>query len=75
LFKPIGNDTALTFFVLPGLKSFYGIIGDDTLKTLKALVDRKNDILTISPGIKIPLLAKKSLNVHLLLDAKHPESA
>jgi len=46
-----------------------------SLKTLKALVDRKNDILTISPGIKIPLLAKKSLNVHLLLDAKHPESA
>jgi len=31
--------------------------------------------LTISRGIKIPLLAKKSLNVHLLLDAKHPESA
>ncbi|KAH8357013.1 hypothetical protein KR084_010629, partial [Drosophila pseudotakahashii] len=40
-----------------------------------ALIDRKNDLLTISPGIKIPLLSKKSLNIHLLLDTTHPESA
>jgi len=31
---------------------------------LKALIDRKNDLLIIAPGIKLPLLARQSLNVH-----------
>lgn len=74
-FEKLGNDSTLTFFVLPGLDTFDGIIGDDTLKDLKSLVDRKNNCLVISPGIKIPLLAKRSLNVNTLLDSTHPEEA
>lgn len=72
-FQQLGNDSTLTFFVLPGLETFDGIIGDDTLKNLKALVVRKNNCLIISPGIKISLLAKRSLDVNPLLDPAHPE--
>jgi len=53
-FEPLGNDSDITFFVLPNLRSFDGIIADDTLKDLKAIVDRKNKCLIITPGIKIP---------------------
>jgi len=74
-FSPIGNDSPVTFFVLPGLTAFHGIIGDDTLKSLKAVIDRKNDSLTITPGIKIPLLAMPSLGVHSLIDSEHPVEA
>lgn len=56
-FESAGNDTPLNFYVLPGLKSFDGIIGDDTLKQLNAVIDRKNNTLKISPNIKIPLKA------------------
>lgn len=73
-FKKIGNDLLLTFFVLPGLNSFDGIIGDDTLKELKALIDREKDLLVITPGVKLPLLAKKSFNVHSLINIDHSES-
>lgn len=72
-FEPLGNDLDITFFVLPNLQSFDGIIGDDTLKDLKAIIDRKNNCLTITPGIKIPLLARASLNVNSLLAAEHPD--
>lgn len=72
-FKPLGNDSDITFFVLPNLHSFDGIIGDDTLKDLKAIVDRKNNCLIITPGIKIPLLARASINVNPLLAAEHPD--
>jgi len=47
-FSPIGNDSPITFFVLPGLNAFHGIIRDDTLKSLKAIIDRENDSLTIT---------------------------
>jgi len=73
-FNSIGNDSLITFYVLPGLNTFHGIIGDDTLKTLKALIDREHDCLTIAPGVKIPLLARSSHNVHSLLDNQHPET-
>lgn len=36
----------MTFYVLPGLSTFDGIIGDDSLKELGAVVDRKNNILS-----------------------------
>lgn len=63
-FESAGNDTPLNFYVLPGLKSFDGIIGDDTLKQLNAVIDRKNNTLKISPNIKIPLKAKESKQVN-----------
>lgn len=67
VFERLDNSTTLTFSY-----SFDGIIGDDTLKNLKALVDRNNNCLIISPGIKIPRLAKRFLTVNSLLDSEHP---
>jgi hypothetical protein len=64
IFKEIGNNTDTTFFILPGLESFDGIIGDDTLKEVGAVIDRKNHLLIITPGIKIPLKQKTSMQVN-----------
>ncbi|KAH8358017.1 hypothetical protein KR084_006477, partial [Drosophila pseudotakahashii] len=36
---------------------------------------KKNDSLTITPGIKIPLLARESHNIYSLIDDQHPEEA
>lgn len=63
-FKNLGNATEIDFFVLPGLKTFDGIIGDDTLKHLEAVIDRKNNTLEIAPNIKIPLKEKHSTQVY-----------
>jgi len=70
-FEPVGNITPITFYILPGLNSFDGIIGDNSLKELNAVIDRKRDLLTIEPGIGIPLVARKSKSVYLLLDNIH----
>lgn len=63
-FECVGNKTKTEFFVLPGLESFDGIIGDDTLKEIEAVIDRKNHLMTIFPGIKLPLKKKKSVQVN-----------
>jgi len=42
-FRPIDNDSPVTFFVLPALTAFHGIIGDDTFKSLNAIIDRKKN--------------------------------
>ncbi|XP_055375394.1 uncharacterized protein LOC129608095 [Condylostylus longicornis] len=65
-FQSLGNNTFIEFFVLPGLKTFDGIIGDDTLKKLEAIIDRKNNTLRIKPDIKIPLKAKASAQVNTI---------
>jgi len=62
----LGNNTFIEFFVLPGLKTFDGIIGDDTLKRLEAIIDRKNNTLRIKPNISIPLKAKASAQVNTI---------
>lgn len=54
----------MEFFILPGLKTFDGIIGDDTLKELEAVIDRKNNTLMIKPNIKIPLKEKPAKQVN-----------
>lgn len=46
------------------MKSFDGIIGDDTLKELGALIDRKHNELIITPDIHIPLKEKPSCQVN-----------
>lgn len=65
-FSSVGNNTQIHFFILPGLKSFDGIIGDDTLKELEAIIDRKNNLLKIKPNIIIPLKEKCSTQVNNL---------
>jgi len=57
-FESVGNNTETNFFILPGLSTFDGIIGDDTLKELEAVIDRGKKLLTITPNIKIPIKEK-----------------
>jgi len=54
-FEKIGCTISVTFFILPNLKDFDGIIGDDTLKEIGALVDRKNNTLILDNGAVIQL--------------------
>lgn len=66
-FSFVGCDLEITFFLLPSLESFDGIIGDDTLKELRALIDRERNELVIKPNIKIPLKNKISETVNNLI--------
>lgn len=72
-FERIGNDSMLMFYVLPGLTSFDGIIGDDTLRELEAVIDRKENTLTLKPGVMIPLKARTSAQVNAVFDELLPE--
>lgn len=66
LFKNIGNNIFLDYHVLPGLKTFGGIIGDDILKELGSIIDRKDNFLINKPNNKIPLKAKESKQVNAM---------
>lgn len=61
--------------MLPGFRSFDGIIGDDTLKKLGAVIDRRNHTLTIQPGITIPLKNRTLDVVHITEGPDAPETA
>lgn len=50
-----GPDKKLKFFILPNLTSFDGIIGNDSLKELKAIIHTDKGYMTIHDNIKIPL--------------------
>ena len=65
-FEKIGCTISVTFFILPNLKDFDGIIGDDTLKEIGALVDRKNNTLILDNGAVIFTI--KKAEVRTLLD-------
>lgn len=71
-FLSYGISEPLTFYVLPGLATFDGIIGDDTLKELGAVVDRKENVLLIKDKIRIPLKAKMSNNSNYILTESLP---
>lgn len=64
IFAPFGNNTLIRFYVLPTLKSFDGILGDDTLRDLKSVIDRKNNTITIYPNVLIKLQMRKSIEVN-----------
>jgi hypothetical protein len=46
---------SLTFFLLPNLSSFDGIIGHDSLKELNAVIHTKEGYMEINNKIKIPI--------------------
>lgn len=50
-----GPDRKQKFFILPTLKSFDGIIGNDTLKQLRAIIHTNEGFMMIHPNVKIPL--------------------
>lgn len=72
-FKSLGIEKNLVFFVLPGLRSFDGIIGDDTLRELEAIIDRKNNVLHLLGDIQINLKAKVSRQVNNIKFIQHEE--
>lgn len=71
LFESIGNSIKYDFFVLPTLSGFCGIIGDDTLRDLGAIIDRSNNVLKIK-NYKIPLKARISSDVYFTLGKDLP---
>ncbi|XP_046810943.1 uncharacterized protein LOC124420804 [Lucilia cuprina] len=70
-FKFVGIDEPIHFYVLPELKTFDGIIGDDTLKELGALVDRKKNILVLKNHFQIPLKEKVTIESNYILDDEY----
>ena len=65
--KFIDIDSPITLFVLPKLTEFEGIIGDDTLKELHAVVDRKKSFANFRKWGKFSIKAEifKSPIYHL----------
>lgn len=58
------DHTPIRFFLLPTLKTFHGIIGNDTLKQLNAVIDVKNDLLIVNGDyrVKIKQLPTQAVN-------------
>lgn len=63
LFSPY-SDTLIKFYHLPELKSFDAIIGHDTLKELKAVIDTSKEQLILENKFIIPLLQYKLQEVN-----------
>lgn len=71
IFNSIGDLTKIEFFVLPNLGNFSGIIGDDTLRKVGAIIDRKNDLLIVGK-YEIPLKARFSSDVFFTIGENLP---
>lgn len=66
------NDVPLKFFLLPGLVSFDGILGNDSLKELSAVIHTSEDYFQVRGGKKIAIRQRISQNVNSLeLEADH----
>lgn len=62
LFGP--QTTNLKFFILPTLKSFHGIIGNDSLKRLNAIIYTAESYMTLLNAIKVPIKQHLSQSVN-----------
>jgi len=49
------NDVPIRFFLLPTLKTFHGIQGNDTMKQLNVIIDVKSDILVVNGNIRFQI--------------------
>lgn len=58
IFAPY-SDVKVKLFHMPKLKSFDAIIGHDTLKEIKAVIDTSNEKLIIDSKYEIPLMQHK----------------
>lgn len=54
----------IKFFLLPDLKSFHAILGNDTLKTLSAVIYTSENYMTIGNNIKVKLKQQVSQSVN-----------
>lgn len=59
-----GPEKKLKFFILPSLKSFDGIIGNDSLKQLGAVIHTDKGYMTITPNHMIPIKQHTSDSVN-----------
>lgn len=62
LFKMLDNP--IKFFILPSLKSFQAILGNDTLKELEAVINTKDNIMLLKGKLKIELKQYKAHSVN-----------
>lgn len=58
------NLPRLKFYILPTLEAFHGIIGNDTLREIKAIIHTDKNYMSIYNGMKIPLKQKPSNDVN-----------
>lgn len=61
LFEP-GTD--IQFVLLPLLRSFHTILGNDSLKELSAVIHAKESYMTVNKNIKIKLKQQVSESIH-----------
>ena len=59
-------DDKLKFFILPSLKSFHGILGNESLKQLNAIIYTSEDYMLIKNGKKKSILNSKYLNLSII---------
>lgn len=57
------NTEKLKFYILPTLQTFHGIIGNDTLRKVKAVIHTDRNFMTIAQNIIIPLKQKKKIPI------------
>lgn len=58
------NDIPMKFFLLPGLRTFDGILGNDSMKKLSAVIYTSGNFFTVGSGIKIPIFQYTSQDVN-----------
>lgn len=49
------TDTLIKFFILPTLKTFDAILGNDSLKELGAVIETKNKRMYLRNGTNVPI--------------------
>lgn len=57
-------NTKLKFFILPALRSFHGILGNDSLKDLEAVIHTADNFMVIKGNIRIPIKQHISQSVN-----------
>lgn len=60
------DDVPIKFFLLPGLKSFDGILGNDSMKELSVVIHTSKDYFVVKGGKKIAVKQRMSQNVNNL---------
>lgn len=61
-----GTNIDLKFFLLPPLKSFHGILGNDSLKELDAVIYTAKNLMLVKNTVQIKIFQQTSENVNKL---------
>lgn len=60
------RDKNLKFYILPNLKSFHGILGNDSLKQLGAIIYTRDSYMLLENGMKIKIHQMKSESINMI---------